>query len=90
MRERETEVTRTIRLIRCYHGLGAHGLLTTAVGHGITKQAQPLLQGARVATVVVVVVVITRGDANDALRVICGDIDERTILTIGTRVGIQA
>ena len=47
--------------IRTYHGFGTHGLLTAtaAVGQGIKIQAQALPQGARVATVVVVVVVTT-------------------------------
>lgn len=39
---------------------------------------------------VVVVVVITRVNAKDELRMICGEIGERTILTVGTRVGMQA
>lgn len=40
------------------HGFGEHGFNTTIVGHGVTIHAQLPPQGARVATVVVVVVVL--------------------------------
>ena len=54
-------------------GLGTHGFVTTAVGHGVTTHVQLLPHGERVAAVVgaaVVVVLITdKGEKRETTSV---------------------
>ena len=56
------------RSTRTNQGLGTHGFVTTAVGHGVTTHVQLLPHGERVAAVVVAVVVVLITDKGERAR----------------------
>ena len=49
-------------------GLGTHGFVTTAVGHGVTTHVQLLPHGERVAAAVVAIVVVLITDKGENER----------------------